>query len=66
MITRCGLLSWVQNELALNTKTTAEKCLLFSIVKRVYQTSDINKVDDWSGGGATKLLASPGIETAVV
>lgn len=66
LITRCGLLSWIQNELALNTKTRAEKFLLFSIVKRVYLTSNTNKIDDWSGGGATRLLASPGIEIAVV
>jgi len=36
------------------------------LVKRVYESSDINKVDDWSGGGATKLIANAGIEIAVV
>lgn len=65
-ITRCGLLSWVQNELALNTRTPAQRFLLRSLVKRVYESSDVNKVDDWSGGGATKLIANAGIEIAVV
>lgn len=66
LITRCGLLSWVQNELALNTLTPAERFLLRSLLKRVYETSDINKVDDWSGGGATKLIFNAGTEIAVV
>lgn len=66
MITRCGLLSWVQNELALNTRTPAERFILRSLVKRVYETSDITKVNDWSGGGATKLITNAGTETAFV
>ena len=66
MITRCGLLSWVQNELALNTKNLAERCLLRSLVKRVYETSDTKKIDDWSGGGAIKLIANAGTEVALV
>lgn len=66
LITRCGLLSWVQNELALNTRTPAERFLLRSLVKRAYETSDIVKVDDWSGGGAPKLIANAGNEIAFV
>lgn len=66
LITRCGLLSWVQNELALNTRTPAERIILRSLVKRVYETSDITKVNDWSGGGATKLITNAGTETAFV
>ena len=54
LITRFGLLRWVQSELALN-KNAAQRSFLHSLVKRALDTCDREKLDEWSGGNVVNL-----------
>ena len=55
LITRCGLLSWIQIEVALDTDPTS-RFLLQSLAKRAYETCDRSRVDQWNGGDSMELV----------
>ena len=55
LITRCGLLSWIEGETVRNTDEAA-KLLLDSLAKRAYEMCDRSKVDPWIGGAGVKLI----------
>ena len=60
LITRCGLLGWVQSELALN-QNTVERSFLHSLARRTLDTCDREKVNEWSGGNVASLSVNAGI-----
>ena len=62
LITRCGLLGWVQSELALN-QDAVERSFLHSLARRALDTCDKERVNEWSGGNVASLLVNAGIET---
>ncbi|KAL8832293.1 MAG: hypothetical protein Q9191_000347 [Dirinaria sp. TL-2023a] len=61
LITRCGLLSWVQSELALN-RNAARRFFLLSLIERTLDTCDNERLNEWSRGNMVNLLANLGIE----
>jgi nucleolar pre-ribosomal-associated protein 1 len=54
LITRCGLLPWVQ--MMLDNQDPRHRTLK-ALAKRVYATCDQERVDEWSSGGIAKTMA---------
>jgi nucleolar pre-ribosomal-associated protein 1 len=55
LITRCGLVSWIQ--MCLNNQDPRQKVLRV-LAKRVYETCDQGKVAEWSNGTITEAVGS--------
>ena len=48
MITRCGLISWIESHLAIDGHDGKTKARLRSLSRRICETSDGERVDKWS------------------
>ncbi len=48
LITRCGLLSWIDSRLTLKRANVNEPDVLRLLASRVYETTDKERVDNWS------------------
>ena len=57
LITRCGLVSWIQ--MCLNNQDPRQKVLRV-LAKRVYETCDQGKVAEWSNGTITEAVGLVG------
>lgn len=55
LITRCGLLSWIQARLAVET---AQQEMLKALASRIYDTCDVDRVSEWSGGALARPVGT--------
>lgn len=58
LITRCGLLSWVQFQISSCHSGPSEHASLKYLALRTYETSDQERVKQWSYGGVGTMLDS--------
>lgn len=58
LITRCGLLSWVQSQIKSHHSTPPEHVSLRKLALRTYETSDQEHVKQWSNGFVGAMLDS--------
>lgn len=56
LITRCSILSWISLLLKAGKPIISNVQALKNLALRVYDTSDQNRVDDWSGATVMRLL----------
>lgn len=50
LITRCGLLSWISSRLTMPNSSHVPGNRLRTLARRACETSDKNRVNDWSDG----------------
>ena len=58
LITRCGLLSWIDFIVKAGKPVVSNVQTLKHLALQVYDTSDKSRVDDWSGSAIVTLLDS--------
>ena len=58
LITRCGLLSWIDSQVNARTPLSSDVFALTNLAQRAYDTSEKDRVDEWSGGAVITLLNS--------
>lgn len=58
LITRCGLMSWISSRLASHAINDMTGERLETLALRAYETSDQDRVDDWTNGTLTGTLDS--------
>lgn len=58
MITRCGVLSWVQSQISNRHSGPPEHVSLRHLALRTYETSDQERVKQWSNDSVGTLLDS--------
>lgn len=58
LITRCGLLSWVQSQIGSRYAGLSEHSSLRKLALRAYETSDEERVKRWSKGSVGIMLES--------
>lgn len=56
LITRCGVLNWINLLVKAGKPITSNVQALKQLALRVYDTSDKNRIDDWSGATVMPLL----------
>ena len=57
LLTRAGLLSWIEVRLAVND---GNDVILRGLAERLYETCEQEKVNAWSGTGVSKRIAGIG------
>ena len=63
LITRCGLLSWIDSRINASKSLHLDVSALTILARRVYDTSEKTRIDEWSGGAIKALLDSLPTET---
>lgn len=53
LVTGCGILSWLETQIG---AAKIGEATLTTLVQRISNSADVEKVDTWSGGRATKDL----------
>lgn len=56
LLTRCGLLSWINSRLGTYSLSFSDRKLLSQLAMRAYETSDKERIDEWSGESFTAVL----------
>ena len=58
LITRCGILGWIQSSMQLSSEIRTQQVLLRSLAIQVYKTSDKGLANEWTGKGGTGLRSA--------
>ena len=61
LITRAGIISWIQSQVVLNLKDVST---VTALMYAAYDSSDRGRVDTWSGGALLPTIGEIGIEAA--
>ena len=56
LITRCGLLSWVRSRIRSRPLIPSEYVILRRLALRAYESSDQERVNQWSNDGVRSML----------
>ena len=56
LITRCGLLAWLYSQTMRKRANTYDSRALRLLASRIYETSDQDRVNDWSKGTFVAML----------
>ena len=58
LITRCGIIGWIQSSMQLSSEIRTQQVLLRSLAIQVYKTSDKSLANEWNGKGGISLRSA--------